>query len=93
MPGLLKIIQRTDGCISLLFHHGKIEALNILFQRLLAAASPELANQIGQYFKGKMVNGELSTGDNIAHKLAHGILGAAVAAATASGRCAGLGKR
>lgn len=62
---------------------------------LVAAASPELANQIGQYFKGQMVDGKLSIGDNIAHKLAHGILGAAVAAATGqdvtNGALAGAG--
>lgn len=62
---------------------------------LVAAASPGLAQQIGNYFKDQMVDGKLSLEDNIAHKLAHGILGAAVAAATGgdvtNGALAGAG--
>lgn len=64
---------------------------------LVAAASPELANQIGQYFKGLKADqkGELTVGQDIAHKLAHGLLGAAVAAATGqdvtNGALAGAG--
>ncbi|MBJ7540074.1 hemagglutinin repeat-containing protein, partial [Marinomonas transparens] len=49
-----------------------------------AAASPVVANQIGQYFKGLAAdndNGQLSGGQEAAHNLAHGILAAAVASA------------
>ena len=43
---------------------------------LTAAASPYLANEIGQYFKGANQEG------SAAHAMAHAVLGAAVAAAT-----------
>ncbi|SBS36452.1 Adenosine monophosphate-protein transferase and cysteine protease IbpA precursor [Marinomonas spartinae] len=49
-----------------------------------AAASPVVANQIGQYFKGLAANnkdGQLTNGQEVAHDLAHGIVAAAVASA------------
>jgi hypothetical protein len=52
--------------------------------QVAAAASPAVANQIGQYFKGLAAdneNGQLSAGQETAHVLAHGILAAAVASA------------
>ena len=53
-----------------------------------AAASPKLAYEIGQYFKSQeeinkltgVNNGELTTGQKLAHVAAHAVLGAAVAA-------------
>ncbi|WP_220032601.1 hemagglutinin repeat-containing protein [Marinomonas alcarazii] len=52
--------------------------------QVAAAASPAVANQIGQYFKGLAAdneNGQLNAGQETAHVLAHGILAAAVASA------------
>jgi filamentous hemagglutinin len=52
--------------------------------KLAAAASPAVANQIGQYFKDLAANnenGQLNAGQETAHVLAHGILAAAVASA------------
>lgn len=52
--------------------------------QMAAAASPTVANQIGQYFKALATdneNGQLNAGQETAHVLAHGILAAAVASA------------
>ena len=52
--------------------------------QVASAASPAVANQIGQYFKGLAAdnqNGQLNAGQETAHVLAHGILAAAVASA------------
>ena len=49
-----------------------------------ATASPAVSYQIGQYFKGlaqKNPDGRLTSGQETAHILAHGVLGAAVSAA------------
>ncbi|QXW91443.1 hemagglutinin repeat-containing protein [Neisseria perflava] len=52
-----------------------------------ATASPALSYQIGQYFKGlaqENPDGRLTAGQETAHILAHGVLGAAVSAAGGS---------
>ena len=52
-----------------------------------ATASPAVSYQIGQYFKGlaqKNPDGRLTAGQETAHILAHGVLGAAISAAGGS---------
>ena len=57
-----------------------------------ATASPAVSYQIGQYFKGlaqKNPDGRLTAGQETAHILAHGVLGAAVSAAGGNDALAG----
>ncbi|MDK4685567.1 VENN motif pre-toxin domain-containing protein, partial [Kingella negevensis] len=57
-----------------------------------ATASPALSYQIGQYFKGlaqENPDGRLTAGQETAHILAHGVLGAAVSAAGGNDALAG----
>uniref|UniRef100_UPI00280C055E VENN motif pre-toxin domain-containing protein n=1 Tax=Neisseria mucosa TaxID=488 RepID=UPI00280C055E len=57
-----------------------------------ATASPAVSYQIGQYFKGlaqKNPDGRLTSGQETAHILAHGVLGAAVSAAGGNDALAG----
>ena len=57
-----------------------------------ATASPALSHQIGQHFKGlaqENPDGRLTAGQETAHILAHGVLGAAVSAAGGNDALAG----